>query len=362
MADEPLTREDIYKQYDESKQQEEKDYFENEMGMKPEEMEEMYSTAKELSEKDTAPVTDTDDGEDEEKEKGKEEKLEAEGSETETEVEEKGKETQTEQDSKTGDFLDLQEYGARKLKTKVDGVEGEVTIADLIKSHQLEKHLTQKGQQLADQQRQFQMQQQQFAQYVQQMQAQMRQPQYGHPDPADEYLTEEEKRIKNITQRQELLERQNRQMIQWFSGQNQLTQVHPDAMQLDQDPDFQRFMSTKIPMINKQFVDYFGPQVLIPAMTLYKEHKWLTEMVNSLEQSRSEAENNAALLTKERDSFLQNREADQQKQKRKAADIKPSTSIEPDEGTRTGDDDEAESPRDYLRKLKKARETAQGIR
>jgi len=349
---EPITREEIYQKYEENQRAEEESFLTGEMNMKPEEIEAMRDEAKTLSEKDTEQPEETIETEEEETVETKE-------PEAETEVVEKDQKTQTEPEAETVDYLDVGEYGTKKLKTKVDGVEGEVSIADLLKSHQLEKHLTQKGQQLAEQQRMFQAQQQQFFQQMQMQQQQMQQPQ---PETEDQYLTEEKKRIKLVTQRQDLIEQQNRQMMQQFAGYNQLTQAHPDAVQLDQDPDFQQFIQTKVPMINKQFVDALGPQVLAPAMTLYKEQKWLTAMVTELEQSLLDANNKTASLNKERETWLDSHKKEQEANKRIAADIKPSTSIDPDDGKSKGDDEEAETQQQYVRRMKNERERAQGFR
>jgi hypothetical protein len=46
------------------------------------------------------------------------------------------------------DFLDVDDSGKISLKTKVDGEEGKTTLKDLLKSHQIDAHLTKKGQEI----------------------------------------------------------------------------------------------------------------------------------------------------------------------------------------------------------------------
>ena len=51
------------------------------------------------------------------------------------------------------DYLDLAQTSGKKVKVKVNGVELETTVDELVKNHQLSAHLTQKAQKLADQER-----------------------------------------------------------------------------------------------------------------------------------------------------------------------------------------------------------------
>jgi hypothetical protein len=62
-------------------------------------------------------------------------------------------ETEASPDVELDDLLDTDAFGNKKVKVKVDGVESEVTLKELLKSYQLEKHLTQKGQQLGERER-----------------------------------------------------------------------------------------------------------------------------------------------------------------------------------------------------------------
>lgn len=51
--------------------------------------------------------------------------------------------------------VDPSEVMRLKLKTKIDGEEGEVTLADLVKSYQIEGHLSRKGSRLAEERQTF---------------------------------------------------------------------------------------------------------------------------------------------------------------------------------------------------------------
>jgi hypothetical protein len=60
--------------------------------------------------------------------------------------------------------LDAAKLHNLKVKTKIDGQEGEATLADLIKSYQLEGHLNKKSMAFAEQQKQFDQQVQEYNQ------------------------------------------------------------------------------------------------------------------------------------------------------------------------------------------------------
>lgn len=51
------------------------------------------------------------------------------------------------------DYLDLAQASNKRVKVKVNGVEVETTVDELVKNHQLNAHLTQKAQKLADDER-----------------------------------------------------------------------------------------------------------------------------------------------------------------------------------------------------------------
>lgn len=48
------------------------------------------------------------------------------------------------------EYLDTQEFGDKKVKVKVDGVEMEIPFKDVVKGYQTDQYLTQKGQKIAE--------------------------------------------------------------------------------------------------------------------------------------------------------------------------------------------------------------------
>lgn len=53
----------------------------------------------------------------------------------------------------TDDLIDTENYGKKKVRVKVDGVESEVTLQDLIKGYQTDQYLTKKGQKIGEEKR-----------------------------------------------------------------------------------------------------------------------------------------------------------------------------------------------------------------
>ena len=51
---------------------------------------------------------------------------------------------------KEPEYLDVQGFGDKKVKIKVDGVEREIPFKDVVKGYQTEQYLTRKGQMLAE--------------------------------------------------------------------------------------------------------------------------------------------------------------------------------------------------------------------
>lgn len=49
------------------------------------------------------------------------------------------------------DYLNLEEMSGKKVKTKIDGIDGEVSLEELVKGYQTNKHLSQRGQELGAQ-------------------------------------------------------------------------------------------------------------------------------------------------------------------------------------------------------------------
>lgn len=57
----------------------------------------------------------------------------------------------TEPTEKATEYLNTEDFGGQKFKTKIDGVDGEVTVEDLIKSYQTNETIAQRGQELGTQ-------------------------------------------------------------------------------------------------------------------------------------------------------------------------------------------------------------------
>lgn len=77
----------------------------------------------------------------------------------------------------SNDFLNLDEIGDRKLKTKIDGKEGEITVKEALKGYQTDKSLSQKGQELGAQRQALTAQQTQIEEGLAQIKAFQGQPQ-----------------------------------------------------------------------------------------------------------------------------------------------------------------------------------------
>ena len=54
------------------------------------------------------------------------------------------------------EYLDIQGFGDKKVKVKVDGVETEIPFKDVVKGYQTEQYLTRKGQMLAEEKKKLQ--------------------------------------------------------------------------------------------------------------------------------------------------------------------------------------------------------------
>lgn len=238
------------------------------------------------------------------------------------------------------ELISLDEYGERKIKTKIDGVEGEVALKDLIKSHQLEGHLTKRLQNVAERERQITAMQQQM---MQQQQA----PQQVAPQgpQRDSYMSEEDYRIALQQHSLEQTQRQTEERQVFMENQfrvnmayNELLRVHPDAMELDNNPDFIEFRMKNAPMVNNTVVQQ-NPAVLVPVMTWYKQ---VNEMQEKLSKSTQ--------VTEGRKKELELRKEKQVAAKKKARVQQPSTS-----SIKTDDGEGYESRSDYLKRMEKNR-------
>lgn len=59
-------------------------------------------------------------------------------------------------ETKSPEYLDIQDFGDKKVKVKVDGVETEIPFKDVVKGYQTERYLTQKGQMIAEEKKKLQ--------------------------------------------------------------------------------------------------------------------------------------------------------------------------------------------------------------
>lgn len=57
---------------------------------------------------------------------------------------------------KEPEYLDVNGFGDRKVKVKVDGIETEIPFKDVVKGYQTERYLTQKGQMIAEERKKLQ--------------------------------------------------------------------------------------------------------------------------------------------------------------------------------------------------------------
>ena len=95
-----------------------------------------------------------------------------------------------EEASKKAAFFDVKENGHLIAKTKIDGQEGEVTMAEALKSYQLQQHLTQKGQALAEKEKEIELK----AKLIQELGLQPQQPVKDEPAEDTSYEVSEEDR------------------------------------------------------------------------------------------------------------------------------------------------------------------------
>ncbi|MDI6788312.1 MAG: hypothetical protein QME51_08070 [Planctomycetota bacterium] len=56
----------------------------------------------------------------------------------------------------THEYLDIQDFGEKKVKVKIDGIEAEIPFKDVVKGYQTEQYLTRKGQTLAEERKRLQ--------------------------------------------------------------------------------------------------------------------------------------------------------------------------------------------------------------
>lgn len=237
-----------------------------------------------------------------------------------------------------------------KIPVKIDGKDGEVTIAELQKSYQVQGHLTRQLQQVASYK-------QQLDNVGAQLQAKARELDEQFRAYEEQLFTPEEVQQRKARRDREQSERGLQYQNLFMQCRNTLYQRHPDADNLDYDPDFATFRAKSVPFLNEQLLTSFGPGVFFPAMDLAMSYyKDVKKCMEALQQ----AQDATTSFKKEREAELAKREKEQRAGKKKAKDVKPST-VEKKGGD---EDDEAENPasnRDYVRSLAKKRLAAQGL-
>jgi len=237
-----------------------------------------------------------------------------------------------------------------KIPVKIDGKDGEVTIAELQKSYQVQGHLTRQLQQVAAYK-------QQLDNVGAQLQAKARELDEQFRAYEEQLFTPEEVQQRKARRDREQAERGLQYQNLFMQCRNTLYQRHPDADNLDYDPDFVDFRAKNMPFLNEQLLNNYGPGVFFPAMDIAMSYyKDVKKCMEALQQ----AQDATTSFKKEREAELAKREKEQRAEKKKAKDVKPST-VEKKGGD---EDDEAENPasnRDYVRSLAKKRLAAQGL-
>jgi hypothetical protein len=235
-----------------------------------------------------------------------------------------------------------------EIPLKINGVESKATIEELRRSYQLQGHLTQQLQQVAHYKTQLENQMQQVNLRKQEMEAE-------NEALLSQYLTSEEiesrKRNRELRQKEQQLTYQT----QFNACKQVLYQTHPDADQLDYDPGFIDFRQKYASMVNENLLTNYGPGVFFPAMDLVMRYY---KDVNLLARELRKAQDAGTQLTKERETFLKERDEQQRKAKKQAKEIKPSTVQKKSE-----DDDDIPtlSHEQYVANLMKKRNSAQGL-
>jgi hypothetical protein len=297
---------------------------------------------------------------DEEKPEGEEEEHAAETPEDEEEVAAKkpedadkevadGEEEGDEAEPEDAKGYKLDDILAVRVPVKIDGVEGEATVADMQKSYQLQGHLTRKLQEVARTQADLQ-------NYAQQVTAAKAQVEAEFKEYEEQLFSPEEIKARQRDRERVAQEQQNAYSNTFLQCRTLLYQRHPDADQLDYDPGFVEFRQKEAPLVNEQMLARYGPGVFFPAVDLLlTSYKRITALENELKGVKTTKES----VKTERVNELKAREAQQREQKKKTSkDVKPSTTK-----TDTGGDDSSDSDggRNYVRKMKENRFRLQGL-
>lgn len=237
-----------------------------------------------------------------------------------------------------------------KVKVKVDGQESEVPVSELQKSYQIQGHLTRQLQHAAAMRSQLEA----AAADLEKRKAEIEQE---YVDFEARMFTDEE-----IAQRKRDRETKAKEKKEEFANhflhcRNVLYQRHPDADNLDYDPDFNNFRQKHAPFLNEQLLQQYGPGVFFPAFDMVLQHyKDVKVMWEALQQ----AQNATTSFKQDRVKELEKRKMEQRTQKKKADDVKPSTrgEVVPDDDDDATDDSKN---REYVRSMIRKRQAAQGL-
>lgn len=244
---------------------------------------------------------------------------------------------------------DLDDILTVKIPVKIDGVEGEATVADMQKSYQFQGHLTRKLQEVARTQADLQ-------NYAQQIAVEKQRIDHEFKEYEEQLFSPEEIKTRQRDRERVAQEQQNAYSNTFLQCRTLLYQRHPDADQLDYDPGFVEFRQKEAPLVNEQMLARYGPGVFFPAVDLLlTSYKRITALENELKGVKTTKES----VKTERVNELKAREAQQREQKKKTSkDVKPSTTK-----TDSGGDDSSDSDggRNYVRKMKENRFRLQGL-
>ena len=248
-----------------------------------------------------------------------------------------------------GEEYDLDDILTVKIPVKIDGVEGEATVADMQKSYQLQGHLTRKLQEVARTQADLQT-------YAQQVAAARQQVDREFKEYEEQLFSPEEIKVRQRDRERAAQEQQNAYSNTFLQCRTLLYQRHPDADQLDYDPGFVEFRQKEAPLVNEQMLSRYGPGVFFPAVDLLlTSYKRITALENELKGVKTTKDS----VKTERVNELKAREAQQREQKKKTSkDVKPSTTRTEKGGDESSDSD---GGRNYVRKMKENRFRLQGL-
>ena len=288
---------------------------------------------------------DEDVSEDEEKEPEGEKKTEPDGGDAGKAEAEHEPEPDREPDRRE---LTVEEILPVKVKVKVNGQESEVTVAELQKNYQIAGHLTQQLQQVAAMRGQVEVAAAELERRKQEIEQE-------YTNLEERIFSEEEIAQRKRDRSKKADDQRNALAQQWMYCKGVLLSRHADADTLDYDPEFNEFRQKVAPFINEQLLKEHGPSVFFPMWDMVLQHyKDFRSLWGALQQ----ANNATTSFKKEREEVLNRRESEQRAQKKKAADVKPSTR---GEDISEGDDEDTGDSKEYTRKMARDRLRKQGL-